>query len=87
MQDLADHHKIAFLETSAKLGLNVEEAFLTISEEIFAKLERGDYRIEEGWDGIKAGYMQKTDFRDRSRVLPPSLMEAQPAHFSCCQHR
>jgi len=84
-QDLADYHNIAFLETSAKLGVNVEEAFLTISEEIYAKLERGEYRIEEGWDGIKMGYMQRTDFRERTgTVLPPSLVEAQPAHTSCC---
>ena len=83
LQDLADYNKIPFLETSAKLGHNVEEAFTVISEEIYGKLERGEYKLEEGWDGIKAGYFQRPeDVRDRSRAR--GLMEASPAHSSCC---
>lgn len=77
---LADYHSIPFMETSAKLGTNVEEAFTLISEEIYGKLERGEYKVEEGWDGIKAGYFQRPEDRSGAR----SLMEASPAHSSCC---
>ena len=86
-QALADYHNIPFMETSAKLGINVEEAFTVISEDIYNKLDRGEYQVEEGWDGIKAGYFQRTDIGQRGRVersLPRGLMEAQPAHNSCC---
>ena len=80
---LAEYHSIPFIETSAKLGTNVEEAFTVISEEIYGKLERGEYKVEEGWDGIKAGYFQRPeDMRDRAGVR--GLMEASPAHSSCC---
>ena len=53
-QALADYHSIPFMETSAKQGTNVEEAFTVISEEIYGKLERGEYKVEEisgevGW--------------------------------------
>jgi len=78
-QNVADYHNIKFLETSAKLGINVEEAFTVISEEIYAKLERGEYKVEEGWDGIKAGFNQRNGTIIGGR--PP---EAHPANSSCC---
>ena len=81
---MADYNKIPFLETSAKLGHNVEEAFTVISEEIYGKLERGEYKVEEGWDGIKAGYFQRPEVSPRERAGARSLMEASPAHSSCC---
>ena len=88
VQNLADYNKIPFLETSAKLGINVEEAFTVISEEIYNKLERGEYSVEEGWDGIKAGYMKRTDTRSAASRLPLNgtggLVEAEPAHSKCC---
>ena len=75
-QALAEYHGIAFMETSAKLGTNVEEAFTVISEEIYNKLETGEYKVEEGWDGIKAGHFQRPDRR--------GMLEAQPARSNCC---
>lgn len=62
---LADYPNIPFMETSVKLGINVEEAFTVISEDIYNKLDRGEYRMEEGWDGIKVGYFQRTDIACR----------------------
>jgi len=76
-QALAEYHGIAFKETSAKLGTNVEEAFTMISEEIYKKLETGEYKVEEGWDGIKAGYFQRQGDRR-------GMLEAQPARSNCC---
>jgi len=75
-QALADYHGIAFMETSAKLGTNVEEAFTVISDEIYNKLETGEYKVEEGWDGIKAGHFQRPDRR--------GILEGEPARSSCC---
>jgi len=75
-QALAEYHGIAFMETSAKLGTNVEEAFTIISEEIYNKLETGEYKVEEGWDGIKTGHFQRPDRR--------GILEGEPARSSCC---
>eukprot|EP00092_Neocalanus_flemingeri_P004223 GFUD01004543.1.p1 GENE.GFUD01004543.1~~GFUD01004543.1.p1 ORF type:complete len:218 (+),score=88.47 GFUD01004543.1:202-855(+) len=75
-QALAEYHGISFMETSAKLGTNVEEAFTVISEEIYNKLQTGEYKVEEGWDGIKTGFFQRPDRR--------GMLEAEPARSSCC---
>jgi len=79
-QALAEYHGIPFLETSSKTGLNVEEAFTVISQQIYDKIQRGEYKVEEGWDGIKMGFLQ------RSGGLGPQgdLVEAQPARSNCC---
>jgi Ras family len=39
LQALAEYHQIPFLETSAKTGLNVEEAFTVISQLIYDKIK------------------------------------------------
>lgn len=51
----ADFYGINFIETSAKTGYNVDEAFKSIAEIIYTKVESGEFEIEEGWDGIKKG--------------------------------
>ncbi|CAG2167851.1 unnamed protein product [Oppiella nova] len=51
----ADFYRINFIETSAKDRYNVDEAFRSIAEEIYDKVESGVFEVEEGWDGIKKG--------------------------------
>ena len=55
-RDFAAYHGIGFAETSAKTGQNVEEAFQMVTQQIFDKIQTGEYRLEDGWDGIKKGY-------------------------------
>lgn len=43
------------METSARSGRNVEEAFLMMVREIVQKMENGEIQVKEGWDGIKTG--------------------------------
>jgi len=75
-QALAEYHQISFLETSSKTRLNVEEAFTVISQQIYDKIQTGEYKIEDGWDGIKTGFFQ--------RAGGMGLAEAQPATSGCC---
>ena len=75
-QQFADFHGLKFMETSAKSGHNVEEAFLTLTRDIHALLEQGQIRMEEGWDGIKNGYA-----RPRETF---TLMEGEPEGGGCC---
>lgn len=51
----ADFYGIDFIETSAKTRFNVEEAFRMIAENIYDKIETGEFSLEEGWEGIKRG--------------------------------
>ena len=72
----AEFHGLRFLETSAKTGQNVEEAFQVITKDIYEMLEQGQLRIEEGWDGIKNGYAQPRETF--------TLMEGEPQSGGCC---
>jgi Ras-related protein Rab-39B len=44
-----------FIETSAITGVNVDDAFVMMARDIHAKLESGQLRLLDGWDGIKCG--------------------------------
>ena len=55
-KDFAKHNHIDFFETSARTGMNVDLAFSSLSQTIYDKILKGDYRIQDGWDGIKKGY-------------------------------
>lgn len=73
----ADLHGVFHVETSAKNGMNVEEAFRSVTQEIYNRIQSGEYKIEDGWDGIKTGYA-------RPNGLDFNLVEAEPAKSSCC---
>ena len=52
----ADQNHIDFFETSAKTGHGVEATFTQLTQTIYDKILEGDYRLQDGWDGIKKGY-------------------------------
>ncbi len=58
VQQFAEYHNLLSIETSSKTGFNVEKAFHLISFEIHKMLEEGKFQVQEGWDGIKSGYMR-----------------------------
>ena len=49
----AKAHDMIFLETSAKMSCNIEEAFMCVTKEIHCRLQSGGINQKEGWDGIK----------------------------------
>ena len=51
----AEEHNMEYIETSAKTGSNVEEAFHMIARKILSFVEDGSVKVEEGWDGVKKG--------------------------------
>ncbi|KAG5894498.1 hypothetical protein JTB14_029908 [Gonioctena quinquepunctata] len=73
----ADQHGLFHMETSAKNGMNVEEAFKCVTQEVYNRIQTGEYKIEDGWDGIKTGFA-------RPNGLDYNLVEAEPAKSSCC---
>lgn len=75
-KQFADFHGLKFLETSAVNGQNVEDAFLTITRDIYELLAQGKINIEEGWDGIKNGYAQPRETF--------TLIEGESEGGGCC---
>ena len=51
----ARSHNMDYMETSAKSGHNVEEAFHILAEKILSMIENGQIKLEDGWDGVKKG--------------------------------
>lgn len=80
-QQFADYHNLLFLETSSKTGYNVEKTFLQLASRIYDLLEEGKFRIQEGWDGIKSGYMPSTPLGNHNRP-PISLIEVRSRNNS-----
>eukprot|EP00698_Gefionella_okellyi_P009538 TRINITY_DN2432_c0_g1_i2.p1 TRINITY_DN2432_c0_g1~~TRINITY_DN2432_c0_g1_i2.p1 ORF type:complete len:100 (+),score=27.19 TRINITY_DN2432_c0_g1_i2:427-726(+) len=54
-QAFAAQHGLLFLETSAKLASNVEEAFLRPAAEVYDKIKRGQVDFTNEASGIKLG--------------------------------
>lgn len=51
----ARSHNMDYMETSAKSGHNVEEAFHILAEKILSMIDSGQIKTEDGWDGVKKG--------------------------------
>jgi len=69
---------IHFVETSARNGDNVEEAFQQIAQEIYNKIHSGEYKIDDdGFDGIKQAY-------SRNGNSSTVLLEGTPEKSKCC---
>ncbi|XP_026466101.1 ras-related protein Rab-39B-like [Ctenocephalides felis] len=73
----AEQNGLHHIETSARTGYNVEEAFSVVTQEIYNMILSGEYKIEEGWDGIKTGFA-------KPNTLDYNLVEAESAKSSCC---
>lgn len=76
-KQFADNNGLIHIETSAKNGMNVEEAFRSVTQEVYNRIQTGEYKVEDGWDGIKTGF-------NRPNGIDFNLVEAEPARSSCC---
>ncbi|KAH8358090.1 hypothetical protein KR084_002006 [Drosophila pseudotakahashii] len=65
----AQENELIFLETSAKTGENVEEAFLKCSKTILAKIETGELDPERIGSGIQYGGAALRNLQTRQRSI------------------
>lgn len=56
----AEQHELIYVETSARTGINVREAFALVTQEIYNRIKSGEYKVESGWEGIKTGEYLKS---------------------------
>ncbi len=70
---------IHFLETSARTGKNVEEAFQTVTQEIYNRISTGEYKVDDDcWEGIKSGFGQRNN--QHNSIIPMAIEEKS----KCC---
>ena len=76
-QSLAQRNHMQYIETSAKITHNIDDAFVMLSRTILQMLEKDMLQLEDGWDGVKKGepYMMKSTrhYTTVSLSLPPDL--------------
>ncbi|KAH3726743.1 ras-related protein Rab-39B-like [Dreissena polymorpha] len=60
-QQFAQMNGLKYIETSAKTGQNVEEAFQLLARDVYKLLEEGRVKMEDGWDGIKPGFSRRPE--------------------------
>ncbi|TWW67545.1 Ras-related protein [Takifugu flavidus] len=70
-EKLAIDYSIKFLETSAKAGLNVEEAFLTLARDIMGRLSR---KMNENNPSAGGGPVKITERRSKKNFFRCSLL-------------
>lgn len=80
-QQFADYHNLLFIETSSKTGYNVENAFTLLATQVYDMLEQGKFKIQDGWDGIKSGYI-RSNAAAIDRPPPIQLVEANDPNSS-----
>ncbi|XP_058814397.1 ras-related protein Rab-39B [Topomyia yanbarensis] len=76
-RSFAEQNGLIFVETSARTGVNVREAFNLVTQEVYNRIQTGEYKVEDGWDGIKKGFQ-------RPNNLDFNLVVAETARSSCC---
>ncbi|ESO08054.1 hypothetical protein HELRODRAFT_185418, partial [Helobdella robusta] len=56
-RQFAEYHGFRHIETSAVTGQNIEETFVILARDIYKMLQDGRVYLDDGWDGIKQGYI------------------------------
>ncbi|XP_004401105.1 ras-related protein Rab-39A [Callorhinus ursinus] len=59
-----------YIETSAKDATNVEESFTILTRDIYELIKRGDICIQDGWEGVKSGFVPNTVHSSEEAVKP-----------------
>lgn len=77
--NFAQENELIFLETSAKTGDNVEEAFLKCSKSILAKIETGELDPERTGSGIQYGDAALRNIQLKQR----STARSRPGECAC----
>lgn len=73
----AESNGLKYIETSARNGQNVEEAFLLLAREIHKLIQDDKLHVEDGWDGVKHGF-------SRPPKEPFHVVEGEPEGSGCC---
>jgi len=66
----AKTHNMEHFETSSKKGIRVEAPFQHLAQVIHDKIKTGEYKLEDGWDGIKRSYFGSSRYHYGAEEVP-----------------
>jgi GTPase SAR1 family protein len=75
-QQFADYHNLLYCETSSKTGHNVEKTFADMGLKIYEMIQDGKFKMQDGWEGIRPGYQNKSLDISASRQPAFNLIES-----------
>ena len=85
---LSEYHQIPFVETSARMGVRVEEAFAFLTRDIYQRVKSKEYKLQDGWDGVKRGYFNNPNsnnlLNSSRRSNQSRLRIGEPMDRKCC---
>lgn len=89
-QQYADEHDMEFIETSAKTGRHVEEAFQRLAKRIYKKVEQREIKLTDGWEGVKKGELgtgkRSAPYRDNGTVYIQNNAREERPKKGCCSN-
>lgn len=71
---------LEYVETSAKNGINVENAFMRVAERIFCNIQAGKYDLDDRRSGVK----RQTQSQPGTQGGRVRLTDSKVASFVCC---
>jgi len=78
-EEFAKEHNLTFLETSAKTGENVEDAFLQTAQQIFTKIQEGGIDLNAADSGVQ----RKPQAGAKTTITPQQADSATSS--GCCK--
>ena len=79
----AEAHDMLFIETSAKILCNVEEAFHIVANEVYKRLQRGQLEMKPDWEGIKTVSTRPAELVGFDRIPSVDMLDEPPTK-KCC---
>ena len=78
----AASHRMAYFETSAKHGEGVEAPFQHLAQVIYNKIKSGEYKFQDGWDGIKRSYFAHSRYHFHGSEEPAAAITSSATNDS-----
>lgn len=80
----AEAHDMLFIETSAKILCNVEEAFHIVASEVYKRLLRGQLEMKADWEGIKTVSTRPAELVGLDRIPSMDMLDEPVSSRKCC---
>lgn len=83
-REFAIHHAMEYIETSAKLGHNIDKVFKQLTRKIYGAIQDGTIVVDNQWRGIKLGTEHENLTRQTRRISSVEFKSNRSKRNTCC---